>query len=227
MTQKKRLKKFIIGSFSTLCLISPFLGSSDVFAATLPGEPQPSSKNITIYNNHGNALYIANHAPKPHPFLPVQATNGINNNPLNKDPYIGNSYGSTINTVNESDNIEFETDVTTTASWWNAYFNGWSQLWCTGSPDPQSMTLTDTYWTSGVGISVSYPTGVGVSGSGGTAVWSATNNSGTLNEMNHNFKNIKFSGSIVQVGQNESGTFQFGGNYYTISTSNSSWVGVG
>ncbi len=216
--------------------------SPATFAASAPSQPPPGS--VAIYNQDGNALYVAPASaaadnlskvlPPPTPSIPTtdsptDLSVGATPSTSSSDPTISNSATKTITPPGGSAGPEwigFNTDVTTTASWWNAFFNGWSEdEWQGTNPfNCTSVSLSDQYYTGGVGISVSYPIGVGISGSGSSANWSASVKNTYY--IYHQFNNIEFAGAITDVGQNESGTFQFGSSFYSINTGAWSVVGA-
>nr|WP_014107039.1 hypothetical protein [Sulfobacillus thermotolerans]AEP14376.1 hypothetical protein [Sulfobacillus thermotolerans] len=233
------LRNIALTGISAL-FMSPLISTVNVFAATIPGDTPPPG-SVAVYNQKGNAMYIippltkdrnapiTHIRPEPQSMFPVQGANGVNKDPLYADPYIGNSAnGSALGGA--SDFVMFNTNVTTTAAWWNAFYNGYSETHVETNASygywyPNESYLTDTYWTSGVDISAEVPSGsIGFTTSGGTAQWTGTSTSSTIY---HSYQNLEFSGAILQVGQNESGTFKYGSSYFTVNTSDSAWVGVG
>ena len=86
-----------------------------------------------------------------------------------------------------------------------------------------SVKHTDKWWVSGTSVSVSYPSGVGITGSGSSANWTGTVNDNW--QLYHEFSNITFYGSpIYRVYESSTGTFQFGNAFYTISCSDDALI---
>jgi hypothetical protein len=105
-----------------------------------------------------------------------------------------------------------------------AIFNGSSSaIWHGSNPlRATRITLSDTWRASGAAISVSFPSGVGISGSGNTATWSGGVNN--TSRVTHYFSNIKFTGALYSVSESTTGTFQFGSVFFTVSASDSALI---
>ncbi len=92
--------------------------------------------------------------------------------------------------------------------------------------NPDSNTLTDDWFASGIAVSVSisWPPGVGFSGSGGSA--SYTSNTGANWRNHHNFSGIQFDAfDITSVGENACTDMHFSyDNEYHCTTNH--WVYV-
>lgn len=98
--------------------------------------------------------------------------------------------------------------------------------WLGGTPfNATSVTHTDVWKNDGVSISVSvsWPPGVGFSGSGDTASWVTTVNNTW--RTTHNWDSVRFSAfDIYRIHYNVSGSFQFGSSFYGVSSYSDSLV---
>jgi hypothetical protein len=98
--------------------------------------------------------------------------------------------------------------------------------WLGGTPfNATSVTHTD-YWTNdgiAISVSVSWPPGIGFSGSGSSASWATTVNNTW--RTTHDWDSVYFSAfDIYRVHFNVTGSFQFGSSFYGITGSSSSLV---
>jgi hypothetical protein len=80
-----------------------------------------------------------------------------------------------------------------------------------------SITHTDHWHNSGISISVSvsWPPGIGFSGSGGSASWTTTTK-GTW-KTTHSWDSVRFGGVITKIHYDVTGSFQFGSSYYATT----------
>lgn len=107
------------------------------------------------------------------------------------------------------------------------YTNNTSTVqWLGATPfNATSVTHTDSWTNDGVAISVSisWPPGIGFSGSGSSASW-ATTVSNTW-RTTHDWDSVYFSAfDIYRVHFNVTGAFQFGSSFYGVTGSSSSLV---
>ena len=92
-----------------------------------------------------------------------------------------------------------------------------SDWWGLNPYNATSMALSDVWRVSGIAISVSFPWGAGISGSGDQAQWSASVANTYL--IDHNFNGIVFSSCCLIYGPYESATAtsQFGSQFWTTT----------
>lgn len=235
--RKPRLALVVIGSFA---LATAPLAMGVASAASPSGSGHfnaaPTQGAILIYNSQGSVLWAGGTGQKKQEpsTSPAAGSGNTQISPaatqVNANEYIlSNSYTETVTPPGGSSgpiDVGFDTTVTTTASWWNATYNGSSAThWWGSSPYlPTEIMLTDNYSVSGFPISVSYG-GVGYSGSGSSVTWTSGWKTGYW-ELSHQYNNITFSGPILDIAQSEAGDYEFGSQYYTVNTSDSTIVGL-
>jgi len=100
---------------------------------------------------------------------------------------------------------------------WARYSGSSSSYWLGINPvNATSVTHRDHWWVSGLSISVTYPPGVGIEGSGSSAVWEGKVNGNW--RIDHYFSGIQFNGMVIyRAYESITSTFQFGTTFYTIS----------
>jgi hypothetical protein len=90
---------------------------------------------------------------------------------------------------------------------------------------PDSMDLWDHWHVDAVNVSVGYPSGVGIAGSGGDANWSRSVGGGRYWTLSHYFSNIKFSAwSIWNIAEYAGGDFDFGNTTFSTQTDDSAYI---
>lgn len=92
-----------------------------------------------------------------------------------------------------------------------------SAKWLGGSPlNASSVKLSDKYWSTGVGLTVSYPGGsAGITDS--TVIITTTANNTWQNL--HSVTNLKFNGLLFTVNEEATGTFKYGSYTSTVYAS--------
>lgn len=115
-------------------------------------------------------------------------------------------------TLGFASNVNFgSTQITTAVVKGQSY-----ALWKGSKPArATSIKLTDTFWSTGVGVSVSYPnSSVGISGQTATL----SNTVANTKENRHYYSGLKFHGAIFSVSQKAAGAFRFGSStFYTYA----------
>lgn len=103
------------------------------------------------------------------------------------------------------------------AETWVSFSGRSAAAW--GGPTPKyakSVRLVDHWHADGLAVSVGYPSGVGMTGSGQDAYWDDIDTA-TWN-VQHNFSNVKFSGAIIYgIRETVSGYFKFGTASWNIN----------
>lgn len=125
--------------------------------------------------------------------------------------------------VDFSSSIAYPTNET-----WVSYSGSSDANWLGCCPwNPDSNTLTDSWFVSGIVVSVnlSVPPGIGFSGSGGGPI-SYSTNTGQNWQNHHNFSGVEFDAAdIFSVGENACSDMQFSYDGEHHCTSNH-WVNV-
>lgn len=107
-------------------------------------------------------------------------------------------------------------------TWASFSGNSTTQWWGCCPWNANTVELTDQFMVSGLGVSVSVPPSIGLSGSGSSATYSTTNYNVWLNS--HSYSGIDFNAfDIYQVGQNTCGNMQFSWAWFNHCTG-SHWV---
>ena len=124
--------------------------------------------------------------------------------------------GSCANTgTNFSTGVTWHSGIQGTATFAGQSHADW---WGCCPYNATNMYLSDTWRVGGLAVSVSFPPGVGISGSGDQANWS----SGAVGNtwyINHYFNGIQFSSYVLVCCASESSTgeSQFGSNFYSTT----------
>ncbi len=86
-----------------------------------------------------------------------------------------------------------------------------------------TVTLIDSWHVDAIAPSVGYPSGIGITGSGGDASWSDPNNNTW--HVTHNFSGIQFNAiDIVGISETATGRFKFGTTSWSISAHDDCFV---
>lgn len=104
-------------------------------------------------------------------------------------------------------------------------FNGSSTAkWLGLSPyNATTVTLIDQWHVDAIAPSVGYPSGVGITGSGGDATWDDANNATW--HVTHNFSGIQFNAvDIIGISETATGRFKFGTTSWSISAHDDCFV---
>ncbi|WP_146072691.1 MULTISPECIES: hypothetical protein [unclassified Cryobacterium] len=201
---KKRLSVSVsaLSIAGLLCLgASPAFADSPSYDQPMPQELLPTSNNTSIQVNGSSSKEDDS---STNATVVMDGTlSGYSQENITPPGGIANDI-----TTGFASNVDFGGSLITAA-----VLNGQSYgIWHGTSPwTATSIKLTDTFWSTGVGVTASYP-GANVSITGQSVT--INNTVSNTRENRHYYSNLTFSGTLFTVNQEANTSFQFGSSFF-------------